>query len=308
MIPSERLKGIEVFVCVADAGSFTAAADRLSLSASAVGKSVARLEDRVGARLFERSTRRLALTDAGAAFHRTCVRVLDELQEAEAALAAQRQEPAGCLRVDLPATFGKRKVLPLLLQFARRHPRLQPRVTFTDRFVDLAEEGIDLAVRIGGPDRRMPGLSHRQLGVERLVFCVAPDYLDRRGAPKDVDELSRHDAVAYARADGAAAWRVPLGEMPPAGLAAAMGSMPIEGAITLGDAEAQLDAVIAGCGIAQLATWLAGDALRDGRLVQVLPGWEAPGLPLRLVWQTSRQLLPKVDATLEMLGEGVRVE
>ena len=151
MIPSERLKGIEVFVCVvADAGSFTAAADRLSLSASAVGKSVARLEDRVGARLFERSTRRLALTDAGAAFHRTCVRVLDELQEAEAALAAQRQEPAGCLRVDLPATFGKRKVLPLLLQFARRHPRLQPRVTFTDRFVDLAEEGIDLAVR----DRR----------------------------------------------------------------------------------------------------------------------------------------------------------
>ena len=143
MIPSERLKGIEVFVCVADAGSFTAAADRLSLSASAVGKSVARLEDRVGARLFERSTRRLALTDAGAAFHRTCVRVLDELQEAEAALAAQRQEPAGCLRVDLPATFGKRKVLPLLLQFARRHPRLQPRVTFTDRFVDLAEEGID---------------------------------------------------------------------------------------------------------------------------------------------------------------------
>ena len=150
----------------------------------------------------------------------------------------------------------------------------------------------------------MPGLSHRQLGVERLVFCAAPDYLDRRGAPKDVDELSRHDAVAYARADGAAAWRVPLGEMPPAGLAAAMGSMPIEGAITLGDAEAQLDAVIAGCGIAQLATWLAGDALRDGRLVQVLPGWEAPGLPLRLVWQTSRQLLPKVDATLEMLGRG----
>ena len=149
--------------------------------------------------------------------------------------------------MDLPATFGKRKVLPLLLQFARRHPRLQPRVTFTDRFVDLAEEGIDLAVRIGGPDRRMPGLSHRQLGVERLVFCAAPDYLDRRGAPKDVDELSRHDAVAYARADGAAAWRVPLGEMPPAGLAAAMGSMPIEGAITLGDAEAQLDAVIAGC-------------------------------------------------------------
>ena len=235
------------------------------------------------------------------------MRVLDELQEAEAALAAQRQEPAGCLRVDLPATFGKRKVPPLLLQFARRHPRLQPRVTFTDRFVDLAEEGIDLAVRIGGPDRRMPGLSHRQLGVERLVFCAAPDYLDRRGAPKDVDELSRHDAVAYARADGAAAWRVPLGEMPPAGLAAAMGSMPIEGAITLGDAEAQLDAVIAGCGIAQLATWLAGDALRDGRLVQVLPGWEAPGLPLRLVWQTSRQPLPKVDATLEMLGR-VRVE
>ena len=252
----------------------------------------------MGARLFERSTRRLALTDAGAAFHRTCVRVLDELQEAEAALAAA-QEPAGCLRVDPPPSASARSCPCCCNSRAAIHgcsrASRSPTVSWTGR-------GHRPAVRIGGPDRRMPGLSHRQLGVERLVFCAAPDYLDRRGAPKDVDELSRHDAVAYARADGAAA-RVPLGEMPPAGLAAAMGSMPIEGAITLGDAEAQLDAVIAGCGIAQLATgWRRRPARRPP--VQVLPGWEAPGLPLRLVWQTSRQLLPKVDATLEMLGEG----
>ena len=150
MIPSERLKGIEVFVCVADAGSFTAAADRLSLSARRPSARAWR-GWRIGWARGVRAQHPAAGADGrGRGLHRTCVRVLDELQEAEAALA-RAAAGAGGLRVDLPATFGKRKVLPLLLQFARRHPRLQPRVTFTDRFVDLAEEGIDLPCGSAAP-------------------------------------------------------------------------------------------------------------------------------------------------------------
>lgn len=301
MIPSERLKGIEAFVCVADAGSFTAAADRLSLTASAVGKSVARLEARLRTRLFERSTRRLALTDAGRAYYRTCVRVLAELQDAEAVLAAERQEPAGRLRVDLPATFGRRVALPLLLQFAQRHPQLRPQVSFTDRFVDLADEGIDVAVRIGGPQRWAPGLGHRYLGSERVVFCASPQYLARRGVPQTADDLMRHDAVAYGRPDGEpASWRIVQGAGP-------VSLRPIEGVMVLDSAEAQVDAVAAGLGIAQLATWLAADAMRDGRVVEVLPQLATEGLPLYLLWPLSKQLLPKVDAVLEMLGESLRI-
>ncbi|ASC68217.1 LysR family transcriptional regulator [Achromobacter denitrificans] len=302
MIPSERLKGIEAFVCTADAGSFTAAAERLNLSASAVGKSVARLEARLNARLFERSTRRLALTDAGRAFYGTCARVLEELQDAEAMLAAERREPAGRLRIDLPATFGRLKALPLLLDFFRRHPRLRPQLSFTDRFVDLMEEGIDVAVRIGGPDRWAPGLGRRYLGSERVVFCASPDYLARRGAPLTVDALPRHDAVAYGRADGEApAWRIAQ-EGGPARL------LPVEGAVLLDSAEAQVEAVAAGCGIAQLATWLAADALRDGRVVEVLPQLAAEGLPLFLAWPLKRESSPKVDAVLRVLGESLRID
>ncbi|WP_454694341.1 LysR family transcriptional regulator [Achromobacter aegrifaciens] len=301
MIPSERLKGIEAFVTTADAGSFTAAADRLNLTASAVGKSVARLEARLRTRLFERSTRRLALTDAGSAYYRTCVRVLAELQEAEAVLAAQRQEPVGRLRVDLPATFGRRVALPLLLQFARRHPQLRPYMSFTDRFVDLAEEGIDVAVRIGGPQQWAPGLGHRYLGSERVIFCASPQYLARRGTPLTADDLAQHDAVAYGRADGEPpAWRIAQGAGPAS-------LRPIDGVMALDSAEAQVDAVAAGFGIAQLATWLAADALRDGRVVEVLPQLATEGLPLYLVWPLSKQLLPKVDAVVEMLGESLSI-
>ncbi|EPN66429.1 LysR family transcriptional regulator, partial [Pseudomonas syringae pv. actinidiae ICMP 19079] len=136
MLSTDRLKGIETFIAVANAGSFTAAAERLSLTNSAVSKSVSRLESRLGMRLFERTTRSLALTEEGVAYHAVCTRMLAELEAAETALAAQRSEPAGQLRIDLPATFGRLHVLPLILDFAGQHHKLRPRVTFTDRFVD----------------------------------------------------------------------------------------------------------------------------------------------------------------------------
>ncbi|HXH14781.1 MAG TPA: LysR family transcriptional regulator [Sphingomonas sp.] len=302
MIPSERLKGIEAFVCTADAGSFTAAGARLNLTNSAVSKSVARLEARLGSRLFERTTRRLTLTDVGAAFYETCVRVLGDLADAEAVLAAHRSEIVGRLKVDVPIAFGRMQAMPLLLAFADRHPNLRPSITFTDRKVDIVEEGVDVAIRIGTPDSWADNLGHRFLGSERVIFCAAPAYLARRGTPASADDLLRFDCILYGRADGSTiTWRFADG-------AGGIEERTMEPRIILGSAEAQVGAAKAGFGIAQLATWLIKDELDRGELVEILPDLATVGLPLHLVWPRSRQLTPKVDALLETLANGLKIE
>jgi DNA-binding transcriptional LysR family regulator len=302
MLATERLKGIATLVAVADAGSFTAAAEQLHLSSSAVSKSVARLEARLGARLFERTTRSLALTDAGAAYYRTCVRVLADLEEGEAVLAAQRSEPVGRLRLDMPATFGRLCVWPLLLGLMQQHPLLRPHVSFTDRFVDLQDEGIDLAVRIGGPARWPASIGHRYLGSECLIFCAAPAYLARHGTPHTAEALLQHAAVLYGKADGSTSpWLL-------AQEAGAVERRAVEGRVTVGNAEAQVAAVKAGCGIAQLATWLVREDLASGALVQLCPDLVTEGLALHLVWPVGRQLQPKVDAALQCLAEQLRID
>lgn len=301
MIPSERLKGIEAFVCTADAGSFTAAGTRLNLTNSAVSKSVARLEARLGSRLFERTTRRLTLTDVGAAFYDTCVRVLGELADAEAVLAAHRSDIVGRLKVDVPVAFGRMRAMPLLLAFAERHPKLRPSITFTDRKVDIIEEGIDVAIRIGASDGRADTLGHRHLGNERVIFCAAPAYLERRGRPQTVDDLTRFDCILYGRADGSTIpWRF-------ADADGRIEDRTMTPRIVLGSAEAQVGAVKAGFGIAQLATWLITQELAAGDLVEILPEGATAGLALNLVWPRSRQLTPKVDALIEALTEGLQI-
>jgi DNA-binding transcriptional LysR family regulator len=301
MIPSERLKGIEAFVCTADAGSFTAAGVRLNLTNSAVSKSVARLEARLGSRLFERTTRRLTLTDVGAAFYETCVRVLEDLADAEAVLAAHRSEIVGRLKVDVPIAFGRMQAMPLLLAFAERHPNLRPSITFTDRKIDIVEEGIDVAIRIGASEPWPDNLGHRYLGSERVIICAAPTYLARRGTPTSADDLARFDCILYGRGDGSTIkWRFADGT-------GGIDERAMDGRIVLGSAEAQVGAVKAGFGIAQLATWLIEDELARGDLVEVLPELATAGLPLHLVWPRRRQLSPKVDALLDALTSGLRI-
>lgn len=301
MIPSERLKGIEAFVVSADTGSFTAAAGRLNLTNSAISKSVGRLEARLGIRLFERTTRKLSLTDPGAAFYATCVRVLAELEDAEAVLAAHASEPVGRLRINVPVAFGRMQVMPVLLEFARKHPNLRPEVMFTDRFVDIIEEGVDVAVRISSSDVWASGLGRRHLGTERLIFCAAPSYLDQHGHPQSADDLSRFDCVLYGQGDGGSiTWRF-------GGPDGTVEQRAMKGRMVLASAEAQVGAVKAGFGVAQLATWLIQEELERGELVEILPDRATDGLPLHLVWPRSRQLSPKVDAFVEALAAGLRI-
>ncbi|MGE8499739.1 MAG: LysR substrate-binding domain-containing protein [Pseudomonas sp.] len=300
MFSSERLKGIDAFVCVADTGSFKAAAERMNLTGSAISKSIARLESRLGMRLFHRTTRRLSLTDAGATFYRTCAGVLTELEEAEQAMQAESTEPRGRIRIDLPAAFGRLKALPVILQFVEAHELLLPHISFSDRFIDPVEEGVDIVVRVGGADVWPAALGHRYLGSERHIFCASPGYLRKHGEPKTAADLERHHCVAYGRADGTVSpWRF-------------VGSRPgdverrvMPARMVVGDGEAQVAAVVAGCGIAQLPTWLISRQLEEGTLVEVLPQLATEGLPITLLWIKRRQALPKVGALLEALTEGL---
>ncbi|QHM70961.1 LysR substrate-binding domain-containing protein [Mixta intestinalis] len=293
MAGNDLLKGIMPFVATVEAGNFSAAAERLNLTSSAISKSIARLEERLGSQLFERTTRSLKLTDAGEAYYQTCQRVVNELSEAEMVLAAQRTRAVGRLRVAVPMTFGRTHVMPLVNRFCLSYPDLQINMTFADRFVDLFDEGIDVAVRIGGPADYPASLGVRYMGREQLVFCASPDYLQRHGTPQNLDELQQHRAIAYERVDGTTTpWRFLAAD-------GSIASRMVTQGLAFGDSEAQLSAVSAGLGIAQMATWLIDEAQQAGRVKIILPQLALDGLPLWLIWPRKKQLLPKVDALLK---------
>ncbi|HWV10699.1 MAG TPA: LysR family transcriptional regulator [Pseudomonas sp.] len=297
MFSSERLKGIDVFVAVAELGSFTAAAERLNLTGSAVSKSIGRLESRLGIRLFERTTRRLALTDAGTTFYRTCTRVLADLEESELALHEEYVEPRGRLLIDLPAAYGRLHVLPVIFAFVKQHPLLLPHISFTDSFIDPIDRGIDIVVRIGGPDVWPEALGHHYLGAQRMIFCASPAYLAARGTPQTADDLEQHDCVLYGQNDGLARPWYLGGDQP-----GDRERRTMQARIAVGDGEAEVLATLSGYGIAQVPMWLVLDHLASGRLVEVLPHLALDGMPMNLVWLKKRESLPKVSALLQVLA------
>lgn len=287
------LVGIFAFVAAVDAGSFTAAAERVGLSKSAVGKSVARLEDHLGVRLLERTTRALSPTAEGQAYYETCIRILADLNEAETQLASTRVEVSGRLKLSLPVTFGRLWVMPVLLQLAHEHPKLVLDVSFTDRRVDLVEEGFDLVVRLGEPgDHAM--LSGRRLGVQRAMVCAAPSYIAAHGSPSEISDLAHHDCVGFARDGGSIRWLLPDG-------AGTLSPLRLASRHIVSDGEALREAVAAGLGLGYLHTWLVAESIRSGRLVPVLSGTPFEGAPITALWPRSHPPTPRIRATLDAL-------
>lgn len=192
----DSFEGVAVFVETVEAGGFARAGDRLALSRSAVGKAIARLEARLGIKLFHRTTRVLTLTEEGQAYYARCKRALDELHAGEAFLESGRNEVIGVLRVSMPVLFGRYCVAPILTEMAREHSRLELDLCFSDLVVDIIGEGYDLAIR-NGPITAGSGLRMRKLISQQKVICAAPGYLARRGTPTDMAALASHDALAY---------------------------------------------------------------------------------------------------------------
>ena len=291
MLSADLLHGLQAFVMTADAGSFTVAAERLSLTRSAIGKAVGRLERRLGTRLFHRTTRSLGLTDEGRTFYASAVRALGELEKGEAALAARKGVPSGRVRIDLPVSFGQRWVMPVLLELAERHRTLRFDVSFSNRKTDFARDGIDLKVRVGALGDNVDPIT-RYLGRQETVVCATPHYLDRRGRPQTVADLAEHDAIVDRRSGAAWAFTAPDGTEPSAAMRARW---------RLDRAEAITEAVLSGQGLARLPTWLVAEHLASGALEAVLPGYAGRGLPIHAMWlgPASLKVRTVVDALVQ---------
>lgn len=290
----ERLSGIFAFVQAAEAGSFARAAERMGLSRSAVGKSIARLEERLGVRLFHRTTRSQSLTDEGQAFYERCVRALAELEAAKTALDSGRRAPSGRLRLSVPILFGRRCVAPILIEVARRHSGLELDVSFTDRPVDLIEDGLDLVVRTGTLADRA-GLTARWLGTQAMVICASPAYLAEHGRPFTLDDLARRDSLAYGSGGRVTPWRF-------LDIDGRVREAQIASRIRFDDLEAIANAATAGAGLAWLPYWLVADRIRAGNLTQVLEGEAGVGYDVYAVWPQTRHLPLKVRVVVDELA------
>ena len=287
----DRLSGISAFVAAVDAGSFAGAAERLHLTRSAVAKRIGRLEARLGVRLFHRTTRSQHLTDEGQTFYQRCTKVLTELSEAEDELSAGSQIPKGKLRVTMPVQIGRQCIAPVLLALAKAHSALRLEMAFSDRRVDLVEEGYDLAVRSGRLDDT-PGLKARSLGEQTMLLCASPAYLARYGTPQTAADLADHERLMYGRGGNLYQW--PALTMP----SDAVRRPP---RFVLDDLVALLEAAEQGLGIACVPNWVARQSLLAGNLVQLLPEIYTPGTPLHLVWPDTRHPSPKLRAAIDAL-------
>ena len=285
---------VDVFVEVVAAGSFARAAERLHLTRSAAAKAIARLETRLNARLFNRNTRSQNLTEAGATYYEYCLRALDEMKNAEQALESGKAEIAGRLRVSVPVLFGHLCLTPLLVDMAGQHPQLLLDLMFTDRMVDLMEEGVDLAIRNGHPPDS-GDLVAKRLGEHQMVFCAAPGYLRRSATIFDVAALERLDAVAYTRHGRMVDWQLVV-----EGRAI---SVHPNARMQIDDLQAVMDAAVAGMGIAWLPSWLARDKLVRGSLWELKTVGTSTVFPINALWPRTRYMPRKLRAAIDLLVE-----
>jgi DNA-binding transcriptional LysR family regulator len=287
----DRLDGIAAFSLVVETGSFTAAAHRLKLSKSAVSAHVQRLEERLGVQLLNRTTRRVAATEAGRAYHHYCVRILADAEAAEIAASALHGEPRGTLRISAPDTFGWMHVAPAIPRFRERFPKIAFDLTLEERHVDLVEEGLDLAIRIGTlPDSP---LIVRKLAPSRLVLCATPNYLKRVGRPSSPRDLAAHSCLCFPPLWRDGHWHLTgkLGEE----------RVRVAAAIVTNSAEVLRANVLGGVGIAVLPTWVIADDLRRRLLTVVLPGWAPPASTVHAAYPGNRRMSAKVRAFVDHL-------
>jgi DNA-binding transcriptional LysR family regulator len=288
---------LDVFVAAVECGSFSAAAERLRLTRSAVGKAVARLESRLGTRLLHRNTRRSSLTEQGQLFYEHATRALAEVEAAAATLDQGRHEPAGRVRVTMPVVFGRRCVVPALTALAREHPRLDLELSLTDRVVDVIEENVDVALRIG-PVAPAADMGGRALGGHRMLVCGSPQYLARFGRPTTLDDLANHRCIIYTRDGRRRPWEF-------VGTDGRVVAMPVASRMRVDDLEVQLDAARAGDGLARLPHWLVAEDLKQGSLEIALLESRPFVHEMHAVWTHRRPLPLRVRVVVDAVQAAV---
>lgn len=283
-----------VFVTAIEAGGFSAAARRLGQTPSAVSKHVARLEDRLGARLVNRTTRRLSLTAEGEAYFRRAQRILADIDEAEQAITQSLGTPQGELRINTSVAFGHAQLVPLLPEFLDRYPRLRVKLAIHDRIVDLVEEGDDVAIRIA--DLVDSSLIVRQLATNRRIICAAPAYIERRGRPEAPADLARHSCLVPSFPSTLSSWQFDGTDGPV--------TIPVTGVVEANTSDVLYRLALAGVGIVRFAEFLVGADVRAGRLVPLLQDFDrGRSPPISAVYPHKKHLSPKVRAFVDFLVE-----
>ncbi|MBD5803670.1 HTH-type transcriptional regulator DmlR [Azoarcus sp. Aa7] len=290
----DRLQAMEVFVRVAEAGSFTAVADRLNVARSAITRQIAALEAHLGTKLLARSTRRLSLTSSGSAYLEKCRDILAMVEAAEGDLAGEKQAPRGQIRASVPMSFGVRHLMPLVADFITTYPEVSVDVEFSDRRVNLIEEGMDFAVRIS--EQIDPSLVIRRLSRSSLAVVASPDYLDRHGRPQHPEELLQHHCLTYTLGSSLG-WSFSVNGEPY--------SVPIKGRFRANNGDALLDAAIRGLGIVREPTFLTSQAVRAGLLEVLLPEYSATELHIYAVFPGTRYVPHRVRTLVDYLAERI---
>jgi len=289
----DKFVEMQTFAAVVDAGSFVKAANALAMSKAAVSRYVGDLETRLGVRLLQRTTRRLSLTEEGHVFHARCKDLLAEIDEAEAEITSRTDDPSGLVRVNAPVTFGILHLAPLWGEFRLLHPRVTLDITLSDRIVDLVDEGYDLAIRIA----TLPSstLISRRLSKARMALCASPRYLEQHGTPRHPAELAHHAVIAYSYWSTKDEWHFdgPQGKV----------SVRTQPCIHTNSGDTCRAAALAHQGVVMQPTFLVGEDLEAGRLVELMPEFRAIELAIYAVYPTRKHLSPKVRVLIDFLAD-----
>lgn len=289
---------MKVFTTVVDAGSFAAAADRLDTSRAMASKQVQKLEEHLGTRLLNRTTRKLSLTETGRAFYERSVQIISDVEEAEQVAGQLTRAPRGELKVSVPLSYGQHKLAPIIADYSRHFPQVRVNISLSDRKVDLVDEGFDLAIRIGAMPQS--DLIARKLSAARSIICAAPAYLAKAGTPASPADLSAHPCLSYTLAgSGAAEWRL---EGPQGALA-----VPVTGPIRADNGDMLRLAAVNGCGIILQPHFIVAGDLAAGRLVRILPEWQSGEMGVFAVYPSRKHLSAKVRTFVDFLAQRLAV-
>jgi DNA-binding transcriptional LysR family regulator len=288
----DRLDAMQLFVRVAELGSFAGAAQQLGVARSVVTRQIAGLEAHLGVKLMARSTRRLTLTSAGTAYLEKCRVILNLVEAAEIGVAEERQTPRGNIRISLPLSFGLKRLAPLLLDFSQRYPEVALDMDYSDRRVNLIEEGIDLSIRV---TRRLDaGDVARRIGTSRMRVLASPDYLSRHGQPAHPAELAHHVCLGYTNAGAATTWQFVVDGQ--------LENFPIRSRINANNGDVLTEAAAQGLGIACQPDFIAGSFIAAGRVVEILVDYPGPELGIYAMLPSNRHIPHRVRVLMDFLA------
>ena len=290
----DKFESMQAFVQVVEAGGFAAASRTMGLSRSAVNKLVMNLEDALQVQLLQRTTRKVTPTPTGLAFYDRCVAILADIEEAELAISKLQTEPKGQLRINAPMTFGTRYLAPVIAQFLRQYPDVHMALVLNDRFVDPIDEGFDVTVRIAQPPKSSSLIVH-ELFPSPTILCAAPSYLTKRGIPVIPKDLVHHDCLIYGHLATDNQWTL-IGPDE-------AHKIKVTGPLCANNGDSLQEAAVQGLGIILLPYFIVNEDLKAGRLQQVMPGYEAPGSSVWVLYPVNRHLSTKVRLFIEFLEQ-----